>query len=233
MNQPFFSRALGFSLALHISIVVIAFLVASFSPARKIAPNYVVTLVAPPGDAGTTASVSAAPEAAPAPAETKPETKTKPEPVPQKKSEPAPVAPKRTKQEKLADEQLLSDRVAALKAKKRIEEMVAQRRTAEVSKSKATGTGPAAKGGKPGGGDYVSLVTTKIHRNWIYPESSPQNLEMIVLLRVRKDGSASVERVIKGSGNPLFDRSVQRAISKSNPFPPPPQEMEIQATFSP
>jgi len=238
MNQPFFSRALGFSLALHISIVVIAFLVASFSPSRKIAPSYVVTLVAPPGDAGTTAAASAAPEAAPAPAESKPETKTKPEPVPQKKSEPAPVAPKRTKQEKLADDQLLSDRVAALKAKKRIEKMVAQRRTAEISKSK-TGTSNSGspqsktKGGKPGGGDYVSLVTSRIHQNWIYPESSPQNLEMTVLLRVRKDGSASVERVIKGSGNPLFDRSVQRAITKSSPFPPPPQEMEIQATFSP
>lgn len=233
MNQPFFSRALGFSLALHISIVVIAFLVASFSPSRKIAPSYVVTLVAPPGDTVTTVAASAAPEAAPAPTETKPETKTKPEPIPQKKSEPAPVTPKRTKQEKLADEQLLSDRVAALKAKKRIEKMVAQRRTAEVSKSKAAGTNSTAKGGKPGGGDYVSLVTTRIHQNWIYPESSPHNLEMTVLLRVRKDGSASVERVVKSSGNPLFDRSVQRAITKSSPFPPPPQEMEIEARFSP
>lgn len=227
MNHPAFSRAIGFSLALHLSLVALALIIASISPSRKIVPSYVVTLVAPPGDTGTTAAPAAAPDPAPAP-------QAKPEPVQPKKSAPDPVAPKRTKQEKLADEQLLSDRVAALKAKKKIEKMVAQRRMAEISKSKKTGTAaPASKGGKPGGGDYISLVTTKIHRNWIYPDASPQNLEMTVLLRVRKDGNASVERIIKSSGNPLFDRSVQRAITKASPFPPPPQEMEIEARFSP
>lgn len=227
MNRPVFSRAIGFSLAFHLSLVIIAIVVAGISPSRKIMPNYVVTLVAPPGDSGAT-TAAAAPEPAPA-------QQAKAEPAPQKKSEAAPVVPKRTKKEKLADEQLLSDRIAALKAKKKIDKMVAQRRMAEISKSKKSGAAaaPAAKGGKPGGGDYVSLVTTKIHQNWNYPEASPQNLEMTVLLHIRKDGSASVERVIRSSGNPLFDRSVQRAITKASPFPKPPQEMEIEARFSP
>jgi len=240
MNHHFFSRALGCSLALHISIIVIALIVSSMSPSRKAMPSYVVTLVSPPGDTDMTAATSTIPPAQPAPEpeqkeEPKPTPKpaAKPEPIPQKKAETTPLIPKKTREEKLADDQLLSDRVAALKAKKRIEKMVAQRRSAEVSKSKVSTPATAAKGGRAGGGDYISLVTTKIHQNWIYPESAQQHLEMTVLLRVRKDGTASVERIIKSSGNPLFDRSVQRAISKANPFPPPPQEMEIEARFTP
>jgi TonB family protein len=227
MTRPVFSRAIGFSLALHLSLVIIALIIASISPSRKIMPSYVVTLVAPPGDSGATTTATA-PEPAPAP-------QTKAEPAPQKKSEAVPVVPKQTKQEKRADEQLLSDRIAALKSKKKIDKMVTQRRMAEISKSKKAGaaSAPAAKGGKPGGGDYISLVTTKIHQNWIYPEASPQNLEMTLLLRIRKDGSASVAEIIKSSGNPLFDRSVQRAIVKASPFPPPPQEEVFPMRFTP
>ncbi|HMK44331.1 MAG TPA: TonB family protein [Dissulfurispiraceae bacterium] len=226
MKQPQIRLAFGAALVLHISLLLIVLVIAALSPVRHAATNYVVTLVAPPGGGVISAAPAVAPEASPA----KPET-----PV-QKKAEPAPV-PSRTKQDRRQDEQLLSDRVAAAKAKRRVDSEVAQRRMAEVSASKQpakASTSSSQQGsGKPGGGDYVSLVTSKIRKNWIYPDSNIQNLEMTVLLRIRKDGSASVPQIIKGSGNALFDRSVLRAINKSMPFPPPPQEQEIEARFSP
>lgn len=226
MKKSGLYQAFGFSLALHLSLLIIAVLFVAMSPSRKLSVNYVVTLVDAPGGTAATTAPSPAPAAA----------QIKPEAPPQKKAEPSPVAPKKTRQEKMAEEQLLSDRVAALKSKRKIESMVAQRRMAEVSGSKQTvPAAPAAKAGKgkPSGGDYVSLVTTKIRQNWIYPESGDKALETTVLLRVRKDGSAIVDKVIKNSGSPLFDRSVLRAIAKASPFPPPPQEIEIEARFYP
>jgi TonB family protein len=226
MKKPGIYRAFGFSVALHLSLLFIGILIIALSPSRKLATNYVVTLVESPGGS------SAAPVPSPAPAA----ERTKSESPPQKKAEPT-TLPKKTKQEKLQEDQLLSDRVAALKSKRKIENIVANRRLAEVSgsqqKSQSSTSAAKAGKGKPGGGDYVSLVTTKIRQNWIYPESSDKMLETTVLLRVRRDGSATVDKIIKSSGSPLFDRSVLRAITKASPFPPPPQEIEIEARFYP
>ena len=227
MKKPGIYRAFGFSVALHLSLLFIGILIIALSPSRKVATNYVVTLVESPGGSSAAPTPSSAPVAERAKSET----------PPQKKAAPTTAAPKKTKQEKLQEEQLLSDRVAALKSKRKIENIVAKRRLAEVSGSqqKSQSSAPAAKAGKgkPGGGDYVSLVTTKIRQNWIYPESSDKMLETTVLLRVRRDGSATVDKIIRSSGSPLFDRSVLRAIAKASPFPPPPQEIEIEARFYP
>ena len=227
MKKTGLYQAFGFSLALHLSLLIFAVLFIAVSPSRKLSVNYVVTLVDTPGDTTPTAAHSPAPVA----------TQAKSEAPPLKKAEPAPAVPKKTGQEKMAEEQLLSDRVAALKSKRKIENIVAQRRMAEVSGSKQTAqTAPsAAKSGKgkPTGGGSISLVTTKIRQNWIYPESSDKDLETTVLLKVRRDGSAMVDKVIKSSGNPLFDRSVLRAVTRASPFPPPPQEIEIEARFYP
>ncbi len=218
-------RAFSFSVALHLSLLIVAILIFASSPSRKLSPNYVVTLVDTPGSTAATAEPAPAAEQA------------KSEVTPQKKAESPKVVPGQSKQEKMQEEQLLRDRVAALKSKRKIETIVAQRRMAEVSASqqKPPSASAAAKAekGKPGGGDYVSLVTTRIRQNWIYQGSNEQALEATVLLRVRRDGSATVDKIIKSSGSPLFDRSVLRAITKASPFPPPPQEIEIEARFFP
>ncbi|HSW64006.1 MAG TPA: TonB family protein [Dissulfurispiraceae bacterium] len=225
-------HAFGYSVALHLSLLVIAILFFALSPSRKPADNYIVTLVALPGGSAVAPSQTPAPVA----------EQTKSQAPLQKKADQVPAVQKKTKQEKTKqekreDEELLSDRVAALKAKKRIERMVAERRLADVSAAKQSGQATAAakagKGGKPGGGDYSAVVSSIIHQNWIYPESIDKSLEALVLIKVRRDGSIQIVGVEKSSGSPLFDRSGLRAINKSTPLPRPPQETEILVRFTP
>ncbi len=98
-----------------------------------------------------------------------------------------------------------------------------------ASRNKITDSG----GANAGGGDYYSLVETKIRQQWIYPETLATDLETIISIRVAKDGSITIEKVEKGSGNQLFDRSVLRAITMASPLPPPLKEMEIGLRFRP
>ncbi|MBI5025390.1 MAG: cell envelope integrity protein TolA [Nitrospirae bacterium] len=79
--------------------------------------------------------------------------------------------------------------------------------------------------------NYYSLITEKIWQQWVYPESGKSNLETIVTIRIGVDGKIISRRIEKPSGDPLFDRSVMNAISKSSPLPPPPREIEIGVRF--
>ncbi len=88
---------------------------------------------------------------------------------------------------------------------------------------------------------YRALVNEKIERNWVYPEQlTPEKdeLEAIVVVRARRDGTLTEIHFEKKSGNPYFDDSVFKAILKSKPFPPfpeiySPKEEEIVIRFSP
>ena len=88
---------------------------------------------------------------------------------------------------------------------------------------------------------YRALVNEKIESNWVYPEqltAEKDELEAIVVVRARRDGTLTEIHFEKKSGNPYFDDSVFKAILKSKPFPPfpdiySPKEEEIVIRFSP
>jgi TonB family protein len=58
-------------------------------------------------------------------------------------------------------------------------------------------------------------------------------LQTLVSIRIEKDGSITIQKIEKGSGNQPFDRSVLRAITMANPLPQPVKEMEIGIRFRP
>jgi len=84
---------------------------------------------------------------------------------------------------------------------------------------------------------YQLAVEEWIKSNWSYPvalSDTDKDLETIVVLRVRSDGSIIDSRITRKSSDPTFDRSVMRAIERSDPLPQFPEgyrksqdEMEI------
>ena len=88
---------------------------------------------------------------------------------------------------------------------------------------------------------YRALVNEKIESNWVLPERLSQeteDLEAVVVVRARRDGTVFDINFEKKSGNSYFDDSVLKAILKSKPFPPfpdiySPQEEEIVIRFAP
>lgn len=224
MKPAGLSRALGVSVALHVLTIVTALFIASRSMVQKAPVPYSVSLVSEtPAFSGSVA---------PAPAK---EASTRPGEAPQ------PAAKPKERVAKKEDEALVREMIESLQAKKRIEKIVALRKTIEVGGSAAQKPAkqPAAAateqrgsgGGK--GTDYYALVVQRIRQRWVFPETLDRGLEAIVAIRVERDGRVTIERMEKSSGNTLFDRSVLRAITLASPLPLPPQEMEIGVRFTP
>ena len=89
---------------------------------------------------------------------------------------------------------------------------------------------------------YRMEVETRIKDNWAYPVAlsdpkSLENLEAVVVLTVKRDGSIIKSEFKKRSGNPIFDESVLKAIERSEPLPPFPEGFlksyeEIEINFN-
>ncbi len=67
---------------------------------------------------------------------------------------------------------------------------------------------------------YKPLIQQKVTRNWTAVGTSP-GLECLVRVRLAPGGEVLQATVIKGSGNPIFDRSVPPAVYKASPLPIP------------
>lgn len=157
---------------------------------------------------------------------------------PAKKENKTPVdKTEKTKSVSKAEEQHVSDRIAALQAKKKIEKLVNLRNVISLKGSgegkPASSAGAAGKGGGPLVDDYYSKITRDIWQNWVFPDTGNKDLEAIISIKILRDGSLHVNRIEKSSGSGLFDRSALRAIAKASPATPPPYEMEIGVRFYP
>lgn len=140
------------------------------------------------------------------------------------------------------DEEFISERIDAIRAKKRIERIAGLRNTislqargdSTISRSpEQQNKGVSGGKGRTLVDDYYSRITSEIWQHWIYPDLGGQVMEAIVVIKIMKDGSVQIKGVEKTSGNSLFDRSAIRAITKASPLPPPPYEMEIGVRFYP
>jgi TonB family protein len=74
---------------------------------------------------------------------------------------------------------------------------------------------------------YLSAVERKVSQNWFSSESGRgEGYSCVVYFRLARDGSVGDVSVEKSSGNQYFDRSAQRAVKSSAPFPPLPRAFE-------
>ena len=238
MKGPSIQRTTALSAALHLTFFIVAAVILRQSNSFMMPSPYVVNLVSSAGLSKDRAADSASPkiirEANVAePAKQLDETKTRA--VEPKKQQESPA--KDTK----ADQKQIEDRLAELKAKKKVKEIVGLRSkilSIRGSEGKSSQTNIAQSRGGPSSqaslfDSYYGKITQQIWQEWVYPDTGDKNLEAIIAVKIAKDGSVTVQRIEKGSGNTLFDRSALRAISKASPVSPPPYEMEIGMRFYP
>jgi colicin import membrane protein len=108
-----------------------------------------------------------------------------------------------------------------------------QRYLGESSDAGAQGFGAARLGGNGmGGGEirppeffmYRDLIKKTVKRNWSWFDTST-SLRANVTFYISPEGEISEVSIAKSSGNSLFDDSLERALLKSSPLPPPPDNV--------
>lgn len=222
MKGPSFRTTAALSAALHLTFFFIAALLLRHSRNVIMPSPYEVSLVG---------SISA-----PQGAVTE-EIPEKSEPATRIAEQNKPV--EKTIKDKKADANRLEEQLSALKAKKKMHNIVdLRRKVASISGSHGKSSQKSAvrskgTGSSQGTATYIDKIVGEIKAGWEYPDWAEKDLLMTINVRIQKDGSIQVLEVEKKSGNLLFDRSVQQAILKASPVTPPPNEMEIGMRFYP
>lgn len=219
-----FRRLLAFSGAAHLALLIVF----TFSPR--------------PGGTALPAVVrvdlvAAAPAAAkPAPA--RPKAKPKPkktvlpaQPSAPPKPKPKPAAKPKPKPKPAAEPQVEYDDLLA-KLREEAGEVEDPARVA------GAGSGfPGAGRGIPVTPEVMAWMrSAKIHvtRAWVLaPGFRTQPLSTEIRVRLSAGGDVLGTRVMRRSGNPWYDESVERAIKKASPLPPPPEADEWLFVFRP
>ncbi len=139
-----------------------------------------------------------------------------------------------------AEKQAAQQRIAALRAR------VGSGDSGEGSSSSGSGTAGTGSGsGAPGGGRgtgtagagstgtgglsgirlraYQAELQAKITNAWNIPPQS-KDLQAAVFLIIDRAGNVEQSRLVQGSGNALFDESLQRAIKQAQPLPALPED---------
>ena len=74
---------------------------------------------------------------------------------------------------------------------------------------------------------YIFHIKEKIQAVWNIPKHlAESNLQTLVEVKILKTGALTEKKITVSSQNPLFDQLVLKALEKSAPFPPMPQELE-------
>ena len=141
-----------------------------------------------------------------------------------------------------AGSESIEEKIAVLSAKKKVEKLVKLRSVISIKAQDNKENGhpqttraQTRKGGSDMGISYTDLVNSKISEKWerwLWTDKGEKDLEAIIAIKILKDGTTIIKRIEKSSGNPEFDKSAIRALTKANPLPPPPYEMEIGVRFN-
>lgn len=128
------------------------------------------------------------------------------------------------KQKAAAEKQRKADAVAKQKA-----EAAAKQKAATEAKRKAAEAAlqaqMAAEHEQRVSGvvaEYTAYIQAKVNRSWLRPPGVPEGLSCTVKVILIPGGDVANVEIIKSSGNPVFDRSVEAAVFKAAPMPLPP-----------
>lgn len=230
MRAPSIQRTAALSALLHLAVLVLSIILIKYSKNIVMPSPYTVSLVSP-GKAGHTGPSVSRSETV--------ESPVSPPPRQVKEDRKMSDAGKNAAAKK-NDEKTLNDSLKALAAKRDVERIVGLRKLISVKSSGTKSPAkPSEKEGASGGSKatgmdtYIAKITEEIWREWVYPDFGKKDLQAIVSVIIRRDGTITVLGVEKKSGDLFFDRAALKAITKASPVFPPPDEMEIGIRFSP
>ncbi|HMK60781.1 MAG TPA: TonB family protein [Dissulfurispiraceae bacterium] len=201
-----------YSIGLHSAFVAVVVIYMLFAGTHYKVTTFEVSLVASSENSSPAGAVQ--------------QSTAPPAPPREEKKAPTPEKPEKVTQKEKKD---VSDKIASMQAKRKIERLAQLRRSVDVSTQKTSGTGA----GRQGGPDYISMVGNRIQDKFRVPESMDKDLLSIINIRVAKNGSVTIVGFEKKSGNPLYDRAAIKAINDASPLPPPSSEMEIAVRLHP
>jgi colicin import membrane protein len=69
--------------------------------------------------------------------------------------------------------------------------------------------------------EFIPYIQEKVQNNWLRPLGSPPGLSCVIQVKLIPGGEVVGTRVVRSSGNQLFDESVERAVQKASPLPLP------------
>jgi colicin import membrane protein len=69
--------------------------------------------------------------------------------------------------------------------------------------------------------EFIPYIQEKVQNNWLRPLGSPPGLSCVIQVTLIPGGEVVGTRVVRSSGNQLFDESVERAVQKASPLPLP------------
>jgi len=223
MKEPSPQKTTVLSLALHISVLFIAFFLLRQSNKFMMPSPYVVSLVSPEVLRGKSMDIRASQEAS----------------KPLKDTSVVETVPKQNKKNKdNKKEKMVEERIAAIAAKKKVERLVKLRseislKASSNSNKDGSETTPAQTGKGSFFDEYYTRIRKEIWQQWVFPDFGQKNLEAIIAIRIMKDGTISIQKIEKSSGNSFFDKSAIKALTKASPLSPPPYEMEMGVRFYP
>ncbi len=113
------------------------------------------------------------------------------------------------KQKKIAAEKQQREQQEKLKA--------AAAKQAEANRIRAEN----AKIANKAAADAKALIKRKVTQNWNQPSTVANKLSCKIKVTLIPTGDVMSVTVLKSSGNPLFDASVERAVHKASPLPVP------------
>jgi colicin import membrane protein len=70
--------------------------------------------------------------------------------------------------------------------------------------------------------EYIGYIQERIQRSWLRPPGSPAGLSCVVQVSLIPGGEVARVQIVRSSGDPVFDRSVESAVYKASPLPLPP-----------
>lgn len=217
MKEPSLQKTTILSLALHITVSLISLLLLTQSRQFIISSTYTVNLV--------TSEVLKGIE--------KGDTKISSEAL--KDTSITEEVPREEAKKRLKKGELIKEKISAIEAKRRVEQIVRLRAALSLKKSsddKSVSDNNSYINGEGGIFDnYYAKIGNHIWQHWIYPDTGQKELETIISIIIMKDGTISIQKIEKSSGNPLFDKSAIKALTKASPLPPPPYEMEVGIKF--
>lgn len=225
MRGPSIRKTAAVSALLHLTVLVLSVVFINYSKNVVVPSPYTVSLVGPENTRRVWPPVTDTAAT---------ETRAAEEDKPAKESKSMPDANIE------ADKKRLDDRISELASKKKIERIVRLRNVISVKAGATKSTDKPSKGQGPKGGPkgslfdiYYAKITEEIRQEWAYPDMGKKQLEAVVSVIVRKDGTITVQRIEKSSGDLLFDKSALKALTKASPVTPPQKEMEIGIRFYP
>ena len=111
-------------------------------------------------------------------------------------------------------------KATAEKERKRRAEETAQRQR-EIAAEAARQAAEADRVAQSTAVRYQALIRDRVERSWLRPASLPDGLECTLMVRLDPFGEVLEARIVRSSGNPLFDRSAEAAVKKASPLPVP------------